>query len=133
MDYDFWLRISKHYKIHYVKKPLATIRVHDRAKSSPGYEVFEREWFRVSKQYWGNLFSLSYYKYIFNALNFRSNLMRINAYSKIEELSPREFRRKIFFAIASNPLNLLKRNFFSAFLRTILGHEYANRVNRFLR
>jgi len=133
MDYEFWLRISKRYKIYYIARPLATIRVHSRAKSSPGYEVFEPEWFRVSREYSGNLFSINYYRHLFMAQNFRSNLMRLNAYSRMEEISIREFRKKILFAIASNPLNLFKRKFISALLRTILGHEYTNRVNRFLR
>ena len=131
MDYDFWLRISKHYQFHYIKKPLAIMRVHDSAKSNPGEEVFENEWFKISRKYWGNLFSISYYKNIFMALNFRSNLMRINAYSKIEELSPKEFRKKILLSIASNPLNLLDKKLFSGLLRTILGHHYINRIKRF--
>ncbi|MFX0196555.1 MAG: hypothetical protein ACFFCW_10560, partial [Candidatus Hodarchaeota archaeon] len=133
MDYEFWLRISKHRQIHYIEKPLAKIRVHDLAKSSPGYEVFEREWFRVSKRYWGSLLSLNYYRHLVMALCFRSHLMRISAYSKMEELSLEEFRRKILLSITSNPLNLFKRKFLSALLRAILGHHHIDRTKRFLR
>jgi len=132
IDYEFWLRISKHRQIHYIEKPLAKIRVHDRAKSSPGYEVFEREWFRVSKKYWGSLFSINYYRHLFMALRFRSTLMRISAYSRMEELSLREFRSRIFVSIVSNPLNLFKRRLFSAFLRSILGHQCINGIKKFL-
>jgi len=133
MDYDFCLRVSKHYQFAYIKKPLAMIRVHDLSKSSLSYEEFVRERFRVSKKYWGNFFSINYHKYLFMALNFKSDFMRISAYSRMEEISIKEFQKKILLSIASNPLNLLKRKFFSALLRTILGHEYTNRVNRFLR
>ncbi len=133
MDYEFWLRISRHLQIHYIEKPLAKIRVHDRAKSSPGYEVFEREWFRVSKKYWGSLLSINYFRHLFMALCFRSDLMRISAYSRMEELSPKEFRKKIVLSIANNPLNLFKRKLFGPLMRIILGHEHTNRINRFLR
>jgi len=132
MDYEFWLRISKHRQIHYIEKPLAKIRVHDRAKSGPGYEVFEREWFRVSKQYWGSLLSINYYRHLFMALCFRSHLMRISAYTRMEELSLKEFRRRIFVSIVSNPLNLFRRRLLSALLRSILGHQCIDGIKKFL-
>lgn len=132
MDYEFWLRISKHCKIHYIEKPLAKMRVHGRAKSGPGYEVFEREWFRVSKRYWGSLLSVNYYRHLLLALCFRSHLMRISAYSRMEELSLKEFRRRIFVSIVSNPLNLFRRRLFSALLRSVLGHQCMDGIKRFL-
>jgi len=132
MDYEFWLRISKHRQIYYIEKPLAKIRVHDHAKSSPGYEVFECEWFRVSKEYWGGLFSINYYRLLFLALSFRSHLMRLSAYSRMEELSLKEFRRRILLSITSNPLNLFRRRFLSALLRSILGHHNTNSIKRLL-
>jgi len=133
MDYDFWLRISKHYRIHYVKKTLAMMRVHDRTKSKPGDEVFEREWFRISKRNWGSPFSMSCYKYIFKALNFRSNVMRISAYSRMDELSLKEFRKKIMVSIASNPLHVFNRKSLSALFRATLGHDYIDRLKRFIK
>lgn len=132
MDYDFWLRISKHCRIHYIERPLAMMRAHARAKSSPGCEVFEREWFQVSKKHWGNLFSISYYRYMFTALNYRSELMRISTYSRMKELSPREFRSRILFSIVSNPLNLFRRKLFSALLRSVFGHQCINGFKRLL-
>ena len=132
MDYDYWLRISKHYQFHYVSKPIAVMRIHDRAKSIPGDKVFEREWFRVSRKYWGSPFSISRYKSLFMALNFRSNLMRINAYSMMEKHSLKEFRKKITMSIVSNPVNLFRRKLFSAILRGILGHHYIEQIKRFL-
>jgi glycosyltransferase involved in cell wall biosynthesis len=130
MDYDYWLRISKHYQFHYVNRPIAVMRIHDRAKSIPGDEVFEREWCRVSRKYWGSPFSISRYESLFMALNYRSNLMRINAYSKMKELSFKEFQKKIVCSIATYPLNLFKRKSFSALLRTALGHHCVNRIKR---
>jgi len=132
MDYEFWLRISKHRQIHYIEKPLAKMRVHGRAKSSPGYEVFEGEWFRVSKKYWGSLLSVNYYRNLFMALCFRSHLMRVSAYSRMEELSLKEFRKRIMLSIVSNPLNLFNRKLLSALLRATLGHDDINRFKHFI-
>ena len=132
MDYDFWLRISKHYQFHYIKKPLAIMRVHDRAKSSLSYEVFEREWFKILRKYWRQSLSIHYLKYLLMAQNFRSNLMRIYAYSKMEELSLKEFRKRILLSIVNNPLNLCNKKFMSALFRAILGHQHMNRIKYLL-
>lgn len=128
MDYDFWLRISKHYQLHYIKEPIAKMRIHDRAKSSLSYEVFEREWFKILRKYWKESFSIHYLKYLLMAQNFRSNLMRIYAYSKMEEFSLKEFRKRILLSIVNNPLNLCDKKFISALFRAIVGHQYMNRI-----
>ncbi len=132
MDYDFWLRVSKHYRIHYIRKPLAKMRVHNRAKSSLTYELFEREWFKVLKKCRGDLFWLDYYRYLLMAFNFRSNLMRMNAYSEMGALSLKDFRKKIIFSIVYNPFNIFRRKFASALLRAILGHQHLNRIKYLL-
>lgn len=131
MDYDFWLRISKYYQFHYFEKPIAIMRVHDRAKSSLSYEVFEREWFKILRKYWKKSFSIHYLTYLLKAQNFRSNLMRIYAYSKMEELPLKEFRKRILLSIVNNPLNLWNKKFVSALFRAILGHQYINRMKDF--
>jgi glycosyltransferase involved in cell wall biosynthesis len=131
MDYDYWLRISKHYQFNYIKNPIAVMRVHDRAKSSLSYEVFEREWFRILRKYWRESLSIDYLKYLLRAQNFRSNLMRVYAYSRMEELPLKEFRKRILLSIANNPLNLFNKKFISALFRAILGHHYSNRIKYF--
>jgi len=132
MDYDFWLRVSKHYQLNYIKKTLATMRVHDRAKTNLSYELFEKEWFKILRKYHSNQFSIDNFRYLFMALNFRSNLMRVNAYSKKEELSLWEFRKKVWASIMANPLNVCKRKFASAFFRTMMGHWFTDKLKYFL-
>jgi len=126
MDYDFWLRVSKYYQLHYIEKTLAVMRVHDRAKTSLSYELFEREWFKILRKYSLHRFSIDNSRYLLLALNFRSNLTRINAYSEKEVLPLREFRRKVLASIVVNPLNLFRRKFASALFRAIVGHHLSD-------
>ncbi|MFX0203134.1 MAG: glycosyltransferase family 2 protein [Candidatus Hodarchaeota archaeon] len=130
MDDDFFLRINEHYRFHYIKKPLGSMRIHDRAKTPLRGEMYEREWFRILKKKWAYLPLASRYVYLFKALSFRSNIMREGAYSTMEELSLSKFRKKILLSIVISPPNLFKRRFLSALLRSILGHEYTGRIKR---
>jgi glycosyltransferase involved in cell wall biosynthesis len=132
MDDEFWLRIREHYQFHYIHKPLASARIHDRAKSILRGWSFEREWFKILKKHWRNLPFIDRYKHLFMALRFRSNLMRVNAYSKMKDLPLIEFRKKILVSIITNPLNLFERKFLSALFRATLGHQRSNRIKRFL-
>jgi glycosyltransferase involved in cell wall biosynthesis len=132
MDYDFWLRISKHYQFTYIKKPIAVMRAHGQAKSSLSYEVFEREWFKILRKYSRESLSIHYLKYLLMAQNFRSNLMRVYAYSKMEELPLKQFRKRIILSIVNNPLNLFNKKFMSALFRAILGHQYIKRIKYLL-
>jgi len=132
MDDDYSLRINEHYEFHYIKKPLASMRVHDRAKTTLRGDMYEREWFGILKKNWFNLSLTNRYMYLFMALNFRSNIIREIAYSKMGELSLKEFRKKILLSIIMSPLNLFKRKFLSALFRAILGHQYVNRIKYLL-
>jgi glycosyltransferase involved in cell wall biosynthesis len=132
MDDDYFLRINEHYQFHQIKKPLASMRVHARAKTILRDDMYEREWFLILKKNWGNLSLINRYTYLFMALAFRSNIMRETAYSKMKELSPGEFRNRIFLSIVLNPLNLIKRKFMSALFRAVLGHQFSNRIKHLL-
>jgi len=132
MDDDYSLRINEHYEFHYIKKPLASMRVHDRAKTTLRGDMYEREWFGILKKNWFNLSLTNRYMYLFMALNFRSNIIREIAYSKMGELSLKEFRKEILLSIIMSPLNLFKRKFLSALFRAILGHQYINRIKYLL-
>ncbi|MHA2289970.1 MAG: glycosyltransferase family 2 protein, partial [Promethearchaeota archaeon] len=131
MDDEFWLRIREHYQFHYIHKPLASARIHDRAKTPQRGEMFEREWFGILKKNWGNLPLVNRYTYLLMALSFKSNVIRESAYSKKEELSFKEFRKKILLSILVNPLNLFRRKFVSALFRAMLDHKYINRMKYF--
>jgi glycosyltransferase involved in cell wall biosynthesis len=131
MDDDYFLRINEEYQLHYIKKPLANMRVHAYAKTTLRGDMFEREWFGILKKNWPKLSLVDRCTYLFMALSFRSNVIRESAYSKMEELSFKEFRKKILLSILINPLNLFKRKFVSALFRAILGHQYVNRIKYF--
>jgi hypothetical protein len=133
MDDDYFLRINEHYQFHYINKPLASMRIHDRAKTPFRGDMFEREWFGILKKNWDNLSFVNRYTYLFMALSFRSNVLRESAYSKKEELSFKEFRKKIMLSILINPLNLFKRKFVSALFQAVLGHQYSNRIKHILK
>lgn len=130
MDDDFCLRINEHYRFHYIKKPLASMRVHARTKTASRGEMFEREWFGILKKNCANLSLINRYTYLFNALSFRSDVIRASAYANIKVLSPKEFRKKILFSIIISPPNLFKRKFISALTRAILGYQYTARIKK---
>jgi glycosyltransferase involved in cell wall biosynthesis len=132
MDDDYFLRINEHYQFHYIEQPLSNMRIHDCAKTSLRGEMFEREWFGILKKQWANLPFIDRYAYLYNALSFRSNILRESAYSKMEELPPREFRKKILLSLTISPSNLFKRKFVSALFRAILGHQNSKRIKQIL-
>lgn len=64
MDYEWWLRVARHYAFHHVPKYIATYRMHKDAKT---FEPLERhvypEQLRASKKHWGNVWQLNYWNY----------------------------------------------------------------------
>jgi glycosyltransferase involved in cell wall biosynthesis len=45
LDYDYWLRISRHYPLHVLDEPLANFRLHRTSKSGAGFvEQFDEEY-----------------------------------------------------------------------------------------
>jgi glycosyltransferase involved in cell wall biosynthesis len=53
MDYDLWLRLTRHANIEVVEGHWANYRFHDTSKSGTGFGKFYREWYAVSQRYWG--------------------------------------------------------------------------------
>lgn len=134
MDYDYWVRVSAHYRFHYVNQPLAIMRDHSRAKTSTVmYELLEPEWFKILKKNWGRLSPGTRLRYYLQARNYRSNLLRINAYHLMAGLSSPSFRRKIISSLVSNPFNLFNEKFIAALFRAILGHRYTDRIKCLLK
>jgi len=131
MDDDYWLRVNRYYQFHQINKPIANIRFHHHMKTISRDEMFEREWFTILKKNWPDLPFIDRYYHLLMALSYRSNSMRMNAYSKMGELSSREFRKEIFLALIINPLNLFKIKFMSALFRTIFGHRFSNLIKTF--
>jgi glycosyltransferase involved in cell wall biosynthesis len=61
MDYDLWLRITLEHDIQVVDGHWANYRFHDTSKSGLGFDDFLPEWYSVSKKYWGEKGSASWW------------------------------------------------------------------------
>jgi glycosyltransferase involved in cell wall biosynthesis len=51
MDYDYWLRVGKKYKLHIIEKPLSLFRLHDESKSGYQYKNQFMEEIKVLKKH----------------------------------------------------------------------------------
>jgi len=58
MDYDYWLRISKIYKLGFIDEYLALFRIHPFSKSTANFEKLLGEGYCVAKKQSGFVFSL---------------------------------------------------------------------------
>jgi glycosyltransferase involved in cell wall biosynthesis len=54
-DYEFVLRVSKHFEVLYLNKPAAAFRVHSNSKTISEGEKFIYETAKVSQKYWDEL------------------------------------------------------------------------------
>lgn len=68
MDYDLWLRLTRHASIKIVPGTWANYRLHDKSKSGRGFRHFYPEWRRVSRRFWGTWYSPVFYRHYFNYL-----------------------------------------------------------------
>lgn len=62
MDYDLWLRLTQHFPIKIVDALLARFVVHPESKTGRAryHSGFQREAERISRRYWGSIFSRRY-------------------------------------------------------------------------
>jgi len=83
MDIDFFIRLCRRYRLHYIQQPLANLRMHDRSKTGTVYRkiipnyIWEMQ--KVSYRNWGGPSSASYYGY---ALSFAGAIL----YSLVKNL-----------------------------------------------
>ncbi|MDP8236207.1 MAG: glycosyltransferase family 2 protein [Candidatus Erginobacter occultus] len=134
MDYDYWVRVSRHYGFYYIPQSLGIMRDHLRAKTSTViYELLEPEWFRILKKSRGDLSPFTRGKYYLLARNYRSRILRISAYARRRDIPFKKFQKIIFLSLAANPLNIFNPKFASALFRATAGHSLADRVKCILR
>src|SRR5262249_35136087 len=63
MDYEWWLRVARHYQFHHIPGVLATYRMHKDAKSfAPLEKYVYPDQLRASKKHWGNIWEPRYWK-----------------------------------------------------------------------
>lgn len=64
MDYEWWLRVAKHFTFHHIPMPLATYRFHKDAKSfAPLERYVYPDQLKASKMHWGPIFLPAYWRY----------------------------------------------------------------------
>ena len=67
MDYDFFIRLGRHTRIHYIPQPLANLRMYPESKTGKNaakvIPAYIREMQKVSKKYWGSPLQSKYYGY----------------------------------------------------------------------
>jgi len=77
-DYEFLLRLAKKYKLYYVNKILGNFRYYQGTETFNNRENNLNDQIRIGRPYWGNIFSLSFYRYFISYLNFRFPLILQN-------------------------------------------------------
>lgn len=70
MDYDYWLRILKYYRIYVTKKKLSLFRIHDNAKSSMKFVEMLKEEKLVAEKHIRNIVTLKMHNF-FNYLTLK--------------------------------------------------------------
>ena len=72
MDHDFFIRLSRRFRFHYLPKSLAFFRLHEASKTGATHRsVIPRyipELHKVSMRYWGNPKQWRYYRHLFSFL-----------------------------------------------------------------
>jgi len=62
LDYDYWLRLSQHFKLHYIKEPLSGFRAQPSSKSQTDRKTFLIEGERTLKANKANQLEISLHK-----------------------------------------------------------------------
>ncbi len=64
MDYEWWLRVARHFRFHHLPAFLATYRMHQDAKTFAPLEYYVYpEQLRASKRHWGHPWQRRYWKF----------------------------------------------------------------------
>ena len=61
MDYDYWVRISKHFGFKEIDRPLACATFHPDAKTGDGFVRYWSDLRKHAHRYWGTPLSLNYW------------------------------------------------------------------------
>jgi len=76
MDYDYWIRVGKKYRFHYIDRILASTRIHPKSKTAQSEKVFEGI-LKVLKKNYGKVSDEAVFNYAF--VKERSSVRRIKA------------------------------------------------------
>lgn len=65
-DHEYWIRVSRHFKIYRIGKVLASFRLTDTSVSGRKgvFSVYSREMFIINRRHGGKLFSRITFKYL---------------------------------------------------------------------
>lgn len=62
MDFDYWVRVARHYDFVNVDRALSCATYHDDAKTGDGFARYEQELRRHATRYWPPAYTLSYWR-----------------------------------------------------------------------
>ncbi|HZI16984.1 MAG TPA: glycosyltransferase family 2 protein [Pyrinomonadaceae bacterium] len=62
MDYDYWVRIARHFDFANVDRVLACATYHEGAKTGDGYESYHRELERNAPRFWGSPMKVPFWR-----------------------------------------------------------------------
>lgn len=62
MDFDYWVRIARHFDFQNVDEVLSCITYHDKAKTGDNYRRYHEELRRQATTFWGSRRSLDYWR-----------------------------------------------------------------------
>lgn len=100
MDYEYFIRLGKRYKFHYLQKPLANYRLYVGSKTGKNFLKFIPDYMwemqKVSHRYWGKLYQIKYYGYLFSFIG-----ALVYSFIKNMFFSPTSKSRKWFKRIIS--------------------------------
>lgn len=60
-DFDYWVRIAKHFGFKNVGQTLSCTTFHDKAKTGDNYHTYHQELKREAPSYWGSPYSAAYW------------------------------------------------------------------------
>lgn len=69
MDFDYWVRISKHFDFVNVDRALACCNYHDEAKTGDDYKRYHTDLKKYAGRYWGSKFSAEFWRLRLSMLN----------------------------------------------------------------
>jgi glycosyltransferase involved in cell wall biosynthesis len=62
MDFDYWVRIARHFDFVNVDRILSGVTYHEKAKTGDNYEAFYRELRSDARRFWGSPLSSAYWR-----------------------------------------------------------------------
>lgn len=129
MDYDFFLRATQLYPIHYISADLGCFRVYDESKTGRGWEPFQREVDLVLTRYVRRMRGSAAARWCtFRFYLYRARRWVLSALAAYETGAPARARGLLLKAFLRNPFSLLCYPHLCFRLRQLVGRRTYDRL-----